>query len=90
MKSGVPALSGLLGYLATLALIAVIYALLITIVALAAVFSSKPSRRKAALEVLRELLPSGHQGQPPDNDPMRTFPSRPRRKNSRRHPPQKG
>ncbi len=36
---------------------AVIYACLIAVIALTAVFSSRPARRKAALEVLRLLLP---------------------------------
>jgi hypothetical protein len=50
--------------LATLDAAALAYCTLITVVALAAVFSSKPSRRKAALEVLRLLLP-GRRRPPP-------------------------
>jgi hypothetical protein len=42
---------------ATILAPAVIYACLIAVIALTAVFSSRPARRKAALEVLRLLLP---------------------------------
>jgi hypothetical protein len=51
------------------------YVCLIAVIALTAVFSSKPARRKAALEVLRLLLP----GRKPN-----PFPSATRR---RREPP---
>jgi hypothetical protein len=37
--------------------LATIYACLITVIALTAVFTSKPARRKAALDVLKLLLP---------------------------------
>lgn len=58
-------LPGSLAQLATLDAVAVIYGILIVVMALAAVFSSKPSRRKAALEVLRLLLPGRRR--PPRN-----------------------
>jgi hypothetical protein len=45
-----------------LAPLGLIYACLITTMALTAVFSSKPARRQAALEVLRLLLPGRRDG----------------------------
>lgn len=59
-------------------LLALIYPCLIAVTAMTAVFSSKPARRKAALEVLRLLLP-GRRGQPADQIPAR--------KSRRRDPP---
>ncbi len=44
------------------------YACLVTVIALTAVFTSKPARRKAALEVLRLLLP-GRGNNPPGSQP---------------------
>jgi hypothetical protein len=73
--------------LATLGAAALIYCMLIAVVALAAVFSSKPSRRKAALEVLWLLLPRRHQ--PPPNNPgqaSRPQPKTPSRRRQRRLP----
>lgn len=58
-----------------LAPVVFIYAGLITTIALTAVFSSRPTRRKAALEVLRLLLPgrnrSGNQRQIKDRTTRR-------------------
>ncbi len=57
MTAELPLLSGLTRDLAILAPLALIYACLITTMAMTAVFSSKPTRRRAALEVLELLLP---------------------------------
>lgn len=52
-------------YVASVGLLALVYAFLIATVALTAVFSSKPARRKAAKEVLALLLPRlGRSGGP--------------------------
>ena len=48
--------------LATFLPVGISYFALISVLALTAVFSGKPHRRKAALDVLRILVPGGRQG----------------------------
>jgi hypothetical protein len=55
MAAGLPFLSAFMP-------VAIGYFVLISLLALTAVFSSKPHRRKAALEVLRILVPGRRQG----------------------------
>ncbi len=84
---GAGSLSGITSVHPTFALILLIYAgpmtlrgLLIILLALTAVFSSKPARRKAAAEVLCLLLPGRRSGaahrDPPDR-PARLRPPNP-------------
>lgn len=56
--------------LATVGAASLGYLLLIAVIALTAVFSSRPTRRKAAFDVLRLLLPGRRRlrSQPPGHD----------------------
>ena len=89
VAADLPFLPNTLAQLASPGVAVLIYCTLITVVALTAVFSSKPSRRKAALEVLRLLLPGRHRP-PPGGVPGQTSQQRPRtlhRRGQRRLPP---
>lgn len=76
-----PFLSGILNHLPLIGPVALAYFSLITVVALAAVFSSKPSRRKAALQVLTLLLP-GRRGRIESGSPSRRVTRSRRRRRS--------
>lgn len=85
MAADLPFLPDIPAQLATLGAPALIYCTLITTVALAAVFSSKPSRRKAALKVLRLLLPGRRR--PSISDSARLHARKPTRPRRHRLPP---
>lgn len=62
--------------------LSLVYAGLITMMALTAVFSARPARRKAAAEILRLLLPGRRLSRPPvEHLPNR--PAHPRRSPNR-------
>ncbi|MFV2195468.1 hypothetical protein [Nocardiopsis sp. LOL_012] len=62
MAAALPMLNDIAQYASGAGLLAFVYGFLVTTLALTAVFSSKPVRRKAAKEVLLLLLPRRGRG----------------------------